>query len=241
VNGPHPYRGGDVGILVSFFAVEGGHHARGLFKCVDSLSEAIGGAAEMATIAKAGSALLAGLDGLLGLQETTYLAGHRVSTAFSPLDPFRTGFTVLITPPTPDIAELRVDGRRLQAMAPGGGFRSYRQSDYVLLSIIGDDARGDENLLPFYPLKLRALEAVWDGEGGTKRAKANLASAYQEMRRSPDLTAAEAGRLLDLWLQELTAEQERARRIRAMSSPGSAPARDPLADDLDAAAAKIGL
>jgi hypothetical protein len=71
------------------------------------------------------------------------LAGHRVSTAFSPLDPFRTGFSVLIAPPTPDIADLRVDGRRLQAKAPRGDFQSYRQSDYMLLSIIGAEARGE--------------------------------------------------------------------------------------------------
>jgi hypothetical protein len=241
VTGPHPYRGGDVDISVSFYAVERVNYAKALLKCVDSLSDAIGGPAEMGTIAKTGSALLAGLDGLLGLQETKYLAGHRVSTAFSPLDPFRTGFSVLITPPTPDIADLRVDGRRLQAKARRGDFQSYRQSDYVLLSIIGGEARGDENLLPFYALKMRALEAVWDGAGGVKRAKANMAAAYQEMRRSPDLTAAEAGRLLDLWLQELGAEQERASRVHPMSATEGARTRDPLADDLDAATARIGL
>jgi hypothetical protein len=241
VTGPHPYRGGDVDISCSFYAVERVNYAKALLRCVDNLSEAIGGPADMAAIAKTGSALVAGLDGLLGLQETRYLAGHRVSTAFSPLDPFRTGYSVLITPPTPNIADLRVDGRRLEAKASRGEFQSYRQSDYVLLGITGGEARGDENVLPFYGLKMRALEAVWDGPGGVKRAKANLASAYQEMRRSPDLTAAEAGRLLDLWLEELAAEQERASRVRPMSTPEGARPRDPLADDLDAATARIGL
>ena len=69
--------------------------------------------------------------------------------------------------------------------------------------------RGDENLLPFYPLKVDALTAAWDGEDGVKRGKANLIAAYQQMRRSPDVTVAEASRLFDTWLQEFEAEKKR--------------------------------
>jgi hypothetical protein len=41
----------------------------------------------------------------------------------------------------------------------------------VLLSITGAEARGDENLLPFYPLKVDALTALWDGDDGVKRGR----------------------------------------------------------------------
>jgi hypothetical protein len=38
---------------------------------------------------------------LLGLQETTYLAGHRIPMASSPFDPFVAGFSALIAPAAP--------------------------------------------------------------------------------------------------------------------------------------------
>ena len=65
-------------------------------------------------------------------------------------------------------------------------------------------------------MKIDALTAVWDGEDGVKRGKANLIAAYQQMRRSPDVTAAEASRLFDTWLQEFDAEKRRAEQVRSM-------------------------
>ena len=47
-----------------------------LLKVVDSLSASLGGPGELQAIAKIGGALLEGVEGLLGLKETTYLADH---------------------------------------------------------------------------------------------------------------------------------------------------------------------
>jgi hypothetical protein len=145
VTGPHPYRGGDVDVSVGFYRVQRGNHARTLLKVVDSLSASLGGPGGLQAIAKAGGALLEGVEGLLGLQETTYLAGHRISLATSPLDPFTTGFSALIVPPAPEEScSLPVDDRRLY-VATDGDSRPYRDSDFVLLSIAGSADRGDEN------------------------------------------------------------------------------------------------
>ena len=241
VAGPHPYRGGDVDISVSFYQVQRANHAHALLKVVDSLSAAFGGAGDFPLIAKTGGALLEGVEGLLGLKETTYLAGHRISLAISPLDPFTAGFSALITPPAPrcDIS-LRVEDRRLQIEADGGA-RPYCDSDFVLLSIIGTEVRGDENLLPFYGLKVDALTAVWDGEDGVKRGKANLIAAYQQMRRSPDVTAAEANRLFDAWLQEFEAEKKRAEQVRSMPIARHSEKWDPLAESLNDAVRRLAL
>src|SRR5262249_43370056 len=92
VAGPHPYCGGDVDISVSFYQVQRANHAHALLKVVDSLSAAFGGAGDFPFIAKTGGALLEGVEGLLRLKETAYLAGHRISLAISPLDPFTAGF-----------------------------------------------------------------------------------------------------------------------------------------------------
>jgi hypothetical protein len=241
VTGPHPYRGGDVDVSVGFYQVQRANHARVLLKVVDSLSAAFAGTGELQTIAKAGGALLEGVEGLLGLQETTYLAGHRISMASSPLDPFAAGFSALIAPPAPkDLASLRVEDRRLCINADGGA-QPYRGSDFVLLSIMGTEARGDENLLPFYPLKIDALNALLDGEDGVKRGKANLMAAYQQMRRSPDVTAAEATRLFDAWLQEFDAEKKRAEQVRSMPVLQHEAEPNPLARDLNDALRRLAL
>jgi len=110
-----------------------------------------------------------------------------------------------------------------------------------LLSIIGTEVRGDENLLPFYGLKVDALTAVWDGEDGVKRGKANLIAAYQQMRRSPDVTAAEANRLFDAWLQEFEAEKKRAEQVRSMPIARHSEKWDPLAESLNDAVRRLAL
>jgi hypothetical protein len=76
-------------------------------------------------------------------------------------------------------------------------------------------------------LKVEALKALWDGEEGAKRAKANLMVAYQQMRKSPDVTAADVGRLFDLWLQEFETERARLERIRSMTAQEQTRAQKP--------------
>jgi hypothetical protein len=242
VTGPHPYRGGDVDLSVAFYQVRQTDHVRSLLKVVDGLSAALGGPGELPLVAKAGGALLEGVEGLLGLQETVYLAGHRISLANTPLDPFTTGFSALVAPPAPhDLSALRVQDRRLYTVAADGAVRPYRESDFALLSISGSDARGDENLLPFYHLKTEGLAALWDGEDGLKRGKANLIAAYQEMRRSPDVTTAEAGRLFAHWLEEFAAEKDLAERVHSMPAVPRKVEPDPLARDFDDAMRRLAL
>jgi hypothetical protein len=242
VTGPHPYRGGDVVLSVGFYQVRRTNYADVLFKIVDGLSAAVGAPGEMRVVAKTGSTLLQGVEGLLGLDETTYLAGLRISMATSPLDPFSAGFAALITPPVPDDAHpLFVQDRRLFFDPTGNTRVPYRDSDFVLLSITGSAMREDENLLSFYPLKVDALNALWDGEEGIKRGKANLIAAYQQMRKSPDITAAEAGRLFDAWLREFELEKKRLDQTRAMPLEHREAEGNLLASDLNEAVRRIAL
>jgi hypothetical protein len=242
VTGPHPYRGGDVDLSVGFYQVQRVNHASTLLKVVESLSASLGGPGEIPTIAKAGSALLEGVEGLLGLEETRYLAGLRLSMATSPLDPLTATFSALIAPPGPvDAKHLFVEDRRLLLEKNGDTAIPYRDSDFVLLSVTGSAAREDENLLPFYQLKIDALDALWDGDEGLKRAKANLIAAYQQMRKSPDMTPAEASRLFDVWLQEFESEKNRLEKTRAMPLQGREAKRDSLTRDLNDAAKRLAL
>jgi hypothetical protein len=241
VTGPHPYKGGDITISVAFYRIKRADHPARLLKVVDSLSSAVGRPSEIQTVTKIGGALLTGLEGLLELDETTYIAGHRISMSGSALDPLRAGFSALITPPIPDISELLVRDRRLR-LKSNVGDKPYHGSDFVLWSITGEDERGDENL-PFYSLKEEALAAISEGEDGIRRGKGNLISAYQQMRRSHDVTAKEAARLLDKWCDEFEEEKKRVGRLHAMPSqvPKQSSASDPASTDLVAAVRRIGL
>ena len=111
----------------------------------------------------------------------------------------------------------------------------------MLFSATGSDARGDESLLPFYGLKLEAFDALLSGDGAEKRAKASLMAAYQQMRRSPDVTSAEAARLFDAWVTEFHDEKARLERVRAMPTTPRLQEPDELTRDLANAAVRLQL
>jgi hypothetical protein len=85
------------------------------------------------------------------------------------------------------------------------------------------------------------LNALWDGDDGVKRCKANLVAAYQQMRRSPDLTVAEAGRLFDAWLQEFENEKKRVAQVKSMPLASHEPEPDPLSREFDEAVKRLAL
>lgn len=241
VVGPNPYRGGNVDVSVSFYRVKRSNSARALLKMVDHLSGALPGAGEMAAVAKVGGALLDGVEGLLGLEDTTYLAGHRLALRPTPLDPLTACFSALVAPPAPPPGQLMVQDRRLY-VDDGAAAQPYRGSDFVLLSLAGTEARGNEHALSFYALKEEALAALaGEGEEALKRGKANLIAAYQQMRQSNDVTPVEAGRLFEIWLKEFEDEEKRYERMRAMPLDRHVHAADALRTDLNAAVGRLKL
>jgi len=69
----------------------------------------------------------------------------------------------------------------------------------------------------------------------------NLIAAYQQMRRSPDVTAAEASRFFDTWLQEFDAEKRRAEQVRSMPVARHNEQQDPLTRNLNEAVRRLAL
>ncbi len=242
VTGPCPYRGGDIDVSVSFYQIVRRNYAQKLLSVIERLSGALGAASQLAMIAKTGAALLEGVEGLLGLDGTVMLAGQRISLTTSPLDPLRTGFYAMITPPVPQNPDtLRVCDRRLYVSSAAGASDQtpYRESDFVLLGISGSEVRGDDSLLPFNDLKMDAMRALWDGADGVEIAKANLIAAYQQMRKNPDVTQREASVLFDHWLEEFEAERKRASKVRSMSDRRTRGTPPELATDMANALRRI--
>ena len=125
----------------------------------------------------------------------------------------------MIAPPVPAMPSmLRVRERRLYISSGTDAQEEvpYQDSDFVLLGISGSRERGDESLLPFHDLKVDALMALWEPTNGIELAKANLIAAYQQMRKSPDVTQREASAMFDNWLLEFEEERKRTTKIRSM-------------------------
>jgi hypothetical protein len=241
VVGPHPYRGGNVDISLSFYRVRRTNSASSLLKVIDRLSGALAGPGEMATVAKVGGALLEGVEGLLGLEETVYLAGNRLSLTPSPLYPLTACFSALITPPVPPVPEqLMVRDRRLY-IGEAASAQPYRASDFILFGLAGSLARGNESSLPFYALKTNAIAALAEGEDGLKRGRAAMITAYQQMRMSADVTPHEASEILEQWMQEFETVKKDYERLGKMKEGEEQQQPSALAEDLNATAARLGL
>jgi hypothetical protein len=223
VAGPHPFRGGRLGISVILYKVKKHDYATGLLKFVEEVSSSIGIPADMATLGKVGGAVLQGVETLLELGDTTPLAGHRIEIDGASINGLVSSFSALIAGQAVPPSSLRVeDGRLLVETAAGTD--KFAQSDYVLYSLVGMTRRGDERTLPFYSLLEQSLNAALSAEeAGLKRAKAGLLTLYQQMVASPDLTSAETDALFDSYQKDMVAKYDRGRQIMAMSAGGVRP------------------
>lgn len=216
ITGPHPYRGSSVTVSVSFYRVERINYTKSLLKVIERLSGMIG-MDQLGVLTKTGGAILDGLEGLMGADETVCIAAHQFNLPPSSSVPLQSQFISLITPAaSTSVGSLVVKGGRLVELGEFGE-RGYNGSDFVLLSIAGLDRRENENFFTSYQLKNQAISAVSEGEQSRKRAKALLLSALQQLRTSDDFTKTEADCLFEEWLQEFDKEVIRYGRWNALS------------------------
>jgi hypothetical protein len=243
VTGPHPYRGGDVDISISFYRIKRSSMSDAILGIVESLARAAG-AGQLVAIAQTGKPLLEGVKALAGVRDTEYLAGQRTSVAMSGVLPLKTQFLAVLMP-SGDGADatpaLSVQDRRLFIRSDSTGLAPYRDTDFVLCSIEGSRQREDESLFPFYSLKRQAIAAVSKGEDGFKLAKADLIIAYQQMQESADLTRTEVKALFDAWIEEFQEAKREARNLINMGSASSGKEGGGLPPDLSQAMSLVAL
>ena len=219
VAGPYPYRGGPVAISLAFYRMRHRDYAKDLLRLVESVSTAVGPAADMGLLSKVGGALIGGLDDLLGMGETEPIAGHRIE--LSPLGPggFRTCYSALIEGhDSPSLPSMRVEGGRLKTSNESSTPERYAAANYILYSLSRTDRRDDERALPFFSLYERALtDAARGGDEHWDAAKATFGELWQEMILSPDLTRVQAKELFEQWKTELLEARATGQNTKLMS------------------------
>jgi hypothetical protein len=209
---------------------------RSVLKTVDQLSKISSNLHELETAISLGSAILTGVEGLLGLDTTSCLAAYRASLAPALTRPFVAQFSALLTPPAPsDVSVLNVQNGRLFIDSPKGT-APYNSSDFVLISVDGVAERDDVSRLSFNLRRLAALKAMGEGAEGLERAKGLLTTVYAEMLGSPDLISAQADHLFDLWRQELVERKALLDKTRSLTKEGDA---DEGTDTLSPVAKKL--
>jgi hypothetical protein len=212
VAGPYPYRGGDVVLSVRFYKVPTTNLVRSIMKTIGGLAHLSSSLHELEVALGVASAILAGVEGLLGLETTSSLAAYRGSLAPSVAKPFRAQVAALVTPPIPSAADSlwSIDGRL--CLGPEKA-RRYAASDFVLVSVEGSETRTDVSKLPFGRRRGAALRALTEGAEGLTRAKGILLTAYAEMLESLEMTAPNADKVFDSWLQEYEVRKALVERV----------------------------
>ena len=211
VAGPYPYRGGDVVLSVRFYQVPTSNLVRSVLTTIGGLTQLASSLHELEPALGIASAILSGVEGLLGLDATKSISAYRGSLAPSVSRPFQAQAAALVAPLAPSAAVdlWSVNGRLCLGADEN---RRYTASDFVLFSVEGAETRSDIGKLSFGRHRGAALRAMTEGAEGTSRARASLLTAYAEMLDSPEMTTPDADRVFNAWLSEFEQRKETIQR-----------------------------
>jgi hypothetical protein len=217
--GPHPFRGGNVGLTVILYRVKRSDYAINLLKFLEGVCGAAGVPADVSLLTKVGEPLVGGLNSLLELGDTEPVLGHRINVDSGTLRGFRATSRAVIAGEQTGKQFLQSENR-LYVATPGGK-SDYQDSDFVLYSINKRQARDDDRSLPFYGLFVEALSAAAAGDDESwKRAKATLLTLYQQMTVSPDLIPRQIEELFAAYKNLAVKKREAARDTSLLSKGG---------------------
>jgi hypothetical protein len=199
VAGLHPYRGDRVALSVVLSQVQRVNYAKKLLELVESAAGVLDFATALTAYVKVASVVLDGVQALLSMDDAAQpLMGHRKEFDPEGGDLFIPAFFALVDPSEEEISPeaLWVRDNQLYAGESLASSKPFRESDFVLYSILKTAERRDERTLPFYPLFERVKEgATSREEADWKRAKGDMASLWQTLVLSPDLTETQAKQL----------------------------------------------
>ncbi len=223
VSGLHPFRGGELTLSVVLSSIKVSDMAHNVMRLVEGAASVLDFATALSSYIKVASVVLDGVEQLMGLSDTIPVVGMRKgldSTASGGIIP--TYFVLINTPESNfDASQLWVKNTQLfkgQTMAHSTPFRD---SDYVLYSLTQADERDDVTTLPFYHLwEMVEQEATVAKDDNWQTAKANMASLFQSMALSPDLTLTQAQALADDYIGKMQGLHKQAVNIANLGAEG---------------------
>ena len=216
VAGPHPYRGEPVGVTVILYKVQSTDYAKRVLKIAEGLSQTLGVPAEIATLGKIGNSIVDSFEALFGMGVIEPVLGHRLERNAIPGDGLKQHAVALIGDTKPvDSTQLRIRDHRLL----GANGEDYTDNDFVLYAVWKAESVENESRLSFYPSVLKMYQAAGAGDDASwLRAKATLASVYQEMLQSPDLSMTDADNLFDKYKSTILKKRKIVTTISTMGS-----------------------
>ena len=215
VAGLYPYAGGKLAITIILAQVETESTVKQILQFAHNLARAFPAAAMLESHLKVAGILFDAVETLLGLPGTKPLIGHRWEYDDNQTPYLTPGYFALIKDQTPGShgGRYSVSGGRLFENTSGAP-KPYRETDFVLYSLLARERRNDIDHLPFYYLFDRCLVAAGNPSAESwGRAKAGLVALLQEMITSPDLTWIQARELIAQFKKEVEATQKLARDV----------------------------
>jgi hypothetical protein len=236
VAGPHRYSGGAFAVTIVLARVKRASYGRKVLEFLDNVANAVPAGAALAPNIKIAGAVIDGVEALFGMAgDTQAIAGHRLEYDDGMAASLKPGFHVMANTDEKNLDpnKLGVVRARLVDGAPAATTPGFRRTDFLLYSLNVVEERNDFDTLPFYPLykKARALAASTE-PGSWDQAKAGLATVYQEMLSSSDLTFQDAKRIFGIMKDELVETQESVKGLPELGPEERTSAREDLAGNL---------
>jgi hypothetical protein len=223
VSGLHPYRGGEMTLSVILSSIKVSDMARNVMQLVEGAASVLDFATALSSYVKVAGVVLDGVEQLMGLSDTIPLVGMRKGLDPSTGSGITPTYFVLINTPESavDASQLWVKNNQLFKGQSMANCVPFRDADYVLYSLTQAAVRDDITTLPFYPLwEMVAQEATVAKDDTWQTAKANMASLFQSMALSPDLTLTQAQSLADDYIGKMQALHKQAVSIASLGAAG---------------------
>ncbi len=214
--GLYPYRGGGLKLYIVLCEVGVGDAApKRLLRIVESTAKALDFSPALSPYTNVASLVMDGFKELVDAKGINPLISVNHPFGANINIPFKPSFFVLLDDPNIDPKSLWVDNRRLMQGKNSHHLTPFRDTGYVLYSIVrpDDNKRDDLQSLAFHSLWERVKE---EANGSTEREHENarvlMADLYQMIMTSPELTEPQANELADKYPKDMEAYIDRAIR-----------------------------
>jgi hypothetical protein len=203
VAGFYPYKG-EFRASVVLCQLNSDDLAKKIMKLVEAVAGALDYSTQLSAYLKVAGVVIDGIEEITGIKDgLTPLLGYDA--------PFKeTGvFTIINSAEGEDKTDwdpkkLWIINNQLMIGKAPANAEPFRQSDYVLYSVLGDTLRDDIESLPFYEDYEKIFDEASKGDDTSwKRATTDLSTLYIKMYKSADLTHNQTDIQYDLWQKEI--------------------------------------